>query len=182
MATETAWGRGETSFWMARLGALDTTVPEPVAEPYAEALAGRWFAAAKAWEARGCPYEQALALLDSGTGEAIGHAVTILDGLGARPAARLARQRLRELGQRSIPAMPRASTAANPASLTNRQREVLELLVEGASNQEIADRLYVSKKTVEHHVSAVYSKLAVSDRPSAMVAGRRLLGGGPALP
>lgn len=183
MQTESSWCRGETSWWMARLGSLDVSatgpVPPPVAEPFALSLAGRWKEAADAWATLGCPYEQALIMIDGGEPDAVGQAVLILDDLGARPAARMARQRLRELGERSIPAMPRTSTAGNPASLTNRQREVLELLVDGASNQEIAERLFVSKKTVEHHVSAIYGKLEVSDRPSAMIAGRNLLGDRP---
>ena len=176
MSTESAWARGETSYWLWRLGGLDTP-PTDLAEPFALALAGDWVEAAAAWARLGCPYEQALALIEGDTPEPIGRAVTILDGLGARPAAQFARHRLRELGERSVPAMPRASTAANPASLTNRQREVLELLVGGLSNSEIAERLFVSKKTVEHHVSAIYGKLGVPDRPSAMVAGRALLSG-----
>ncbi len=176
MASESAWGRGETSFWMARLGALAAPVAGPIAEPFALSLDGLWSEAAAAWEEFGCPYERALVLLDSGRTDLIGRALQILDSLGARPAAQWGRLLLRKLGESSVPAMPRTSTASNPGSLTNRQREVLELLIDGASNQDIADRLFVSKKTVEHHVSAVYGKLGVSDRPAAMVAGRRLLG------
>ena len=172
--TDSTWGRGETAYWMWMLGAV-TDPPEAVAEPFRLAMIGRWQDAAAAWEDHGCPYEQALALLSGRQPDAVSRAVELLDGLGARPAAQFGRQLLRELGEASIPSLPRTSTAANPASLTNRQREVLELLIDGASNQVIADRLFVSKKTVEHHVSAVYAKLGVSDRPAAMIAGRRLL-------
>ena len=177
LQTESTWARGETSYWMWRLGGFAGPPPDLVARPFGLAMTGRWSEAADAWEKLGCPYEQALSLVDSGLPQPISRALTILDSLGARPAAQWARQRLRDLGSVPVPPMPRPATIANPASLTNRQREVLELIVAGASNHEIAERLFVSKKTVEHHVSAVYTKLGVSDRPSAMVTGRELLGG-----
>ncbi|MDH3607599.1 MAG: LuxR C-terminal-related transcriptional regulator, partial [Acidimicrobiia bacterium] len=190
LATESTWGRGETSYWMWRLGSLSAlpnddeddgdggpSLPalDTLAEPFGLAVSGRWQDAADAWELLGCPYEQALSLVDSGEVESLTRAIQLLDDMGARPAAAWARQRLRDIEGSTVPAMPRTSTAANPASITNRQREVLTLLVEGASNQEIADRLFVTKKTIEHHVSAIYSKLGVTGRPSAMVAGRELL-------
>ncbi len=73
---------------------------------------------------------------------------------------------MRELGLR-VPAGPRETTRANPAGLTARQVEVLELLSEGLTNAEIAERLVVSERTAEHHVAAVLRKLQVSDRREA---------------
>jgi DNA-binding NarL/FixJ family response regulator len=55
----------------------------------------------------------------------------------------------------------------NPAGLTDRQMEVLMLLAEGLTNAEIADRLVVSVRTVDHHVSAVLQKLGVTSRQEA---------------
>jgi len=66
-----------------------------------------------------------------------------------------------------VPRRPSQATRANPAGLSARQLEVLLLLAEGLSNAEIADRLYVSPRTAEHHVSSVFAKLGVSTRKEA---------------
>ena len=73
-----------------------------------------------------------------------------------------------------MPRGPRPSTAADPTGLTARQREVLTLLAEGLSNADIAARLTLSAKTVDHHVSAVLGKLGVPSRGQAAAAARRL--------
>jgi DNA-binding CsgD family transcriptional regulator len=65
-------------------------------------------------------------------------------------------------------------TSANPAQLTARQLEVLELLGTRLSNAEIAARLSLSVRTVDHHVAAVLAKLAVGCRAEAVAAARRL--------
>jgi DNA-binding NarL/FixJ family response regulator len=72
------------------------------------------------------------------------------------------------MGADSIPRGPTKKTLTNPGGLTNRQLEVLRLVVEGLNNEQIADELYLSKKTVEHHVSAIYSKLGVDSRTQAV--------------
>ena len=73
---------------------------------------------------------------------------------------------MRELGLR-VPHGPRETTRANPAGLTARQLEVLELLAEGLTNAEIAERLVVSPRTAEHHVAAVLTKLGAATRRDA---------------
>jgi DNA-binding NarL/FixJ family response regulator len=74
---------------------------------------------------------------------------------------------MRQLGL-AVPHGRRESTRANPAGLTDRQLEVLELLAAGLSNAEIADRLVVSPRTVEHHVAALLDKLQVESRRDAV--------------
>ena len=96
----------------------------------------------------------------------------VLDALGATPAARLARKRLRALGMSQIPRGPQPATRANPAGLTERQLEILRLLARGLTNAEIAAKIVVSTRTVDHHVSAVLQKLAVSSRRQAAIAAR----------
>jgi DNA-binding CsgD family transcriptional regulator/tetratricopeptide (TPR) repeat protein len=164
--TDSEWARGEIGFWMWRTGAIDGP-PERAAEPFALQMTGEWRAAAAAWRDIGCPYEVAMALAD-GPEEAKLEALEILDTLGARPLADRVRAQLRDLGVDSIPRGPTRQTLSNPAGLTARQLEVLRLVADGRSNAEIANELYVSKKTVEHHVSAIYSKLGVGSRPEAM--------------
>jgi DNA-binding NarL/FixJ family response regulator len=65
------------------------------------------------------------------------------------------------------PRGPRAATAAHPAGLTAREAEVLEVLREGLTNAEIAQRLFLSPRTVDHHVSSILAKLGVSSRAEA---------------
>ncbi len=81
---------------------------------------------------------------------------------------------MRELGIRSIPAGPRAATRAHPLGLTRREREVLDLICAGHTNAEIAERLFISAKTVDHHVSAVLAKLDVPSREIAATQAARL--------
>lgn len=101
-------------------------------------------------------------------------AIDQLDRLGARSAsARVARQ-LRERGVRGLRRGPRPATRGNPAGLTTRELEVLTLLAEGLRNRQIADRLIVSEKTVDHHVSAILRKLDVRTRGEASAQAARL--------
>jgi DNA-binding NarL/FixJ family response regulator len=128
---------------------------------------GKWREAAETWHEIGCPYEEGLALAE-GDEEAMLGAISIFDRLEARPVAAMMRSRLRQMGVEHIPQGPRPETRGNPAGLTNRQVEVLGLMVDGLSNGEIAERLFISKKTTEHHVSAILSKLAASTRARAI--------------
>ena len=82
--------------------------------------------------------------------------------------------RLRELGVNSIPRGRSAATRANPAGLTERQLDVLALLVDGLTNAEIAARLVISPRTADHHVSAILDKLEVRTRKEAAAQARRL--------
>jgi len=159
--TDSAWARGEVGFWLWRLGGLEVP-PEGAAEPFAVHMAGDWAAAADAWAQIGCPYEQALALSD-GDDAAVARGLVVLDGLGARPAAGLVRARLRRAG-RPVPRGRQAVTRSHPHGLTAREAEIHELLVAGLSNPEIAHRLVLSRRTVEHHVSAVLAKCGVATR------------------
>jgi DNA-binding NarL/FixJ family response regulator len=96
----------------------------------------------------------------------------ILHDIGARPLAKLVSRKLQANGARSVARGPRPRTRANPAGLTARELEVLALL--DLRNTEIAERLVVSPKTVDHHVSAILTKLAVGSRREAVSAAAAL--------
>ena len=167
------WVLGECSFWRWRAGVLDEA-PVPSAEPYALQIAGRWREAAESWSHLGCPYEAALALADADDEAALRRSFDALQQLGARPAAGIVARRLRAMGVRGLPRGPRHSTRDHPVGLTARESEVLALLREGRGNGEIARQLFLSAKTVEHHVSAILRKLGVRTRLEASAEAARL--------
>jgi DNA-binding CsgD family transcriptional regulator len=96
-------------------------------------------------------------------------ALGAFDRLGAARDADEAAALLRGLGARVARAGPRGL-----GTLTRRERDVLSLLGEGLSNPAIAARLYVSRRTVEHHVANVLSKLGLSGRGEAAAYAARL--------
>ena len=96
-----------------------------------------------------------------GDADAVLAGLAILDRLGAAPLAGVARRRLADLG---VARPPRRTTLAHPPGLTEREAEVHALLRDGLTNAEIAERLVLSTRTVDHHVSAVLRKAGVSSR------------------
>ena len=161
------WTRGEVAIWMWRAGALKPP-PQDCAQPFALEMSGDWRAAAKAWQVLGCPYEYATVLAFHGSEREHLEALTIMEQLGATSAANALRRQMRSKGVRRIPRGSRISTRTHPHGLTRREAEVLELLSEGLRNSTIAERLFVSTKTVDHHVSAILMKLGVPSRAEAI--------------
>jgi DNA-binding NarL/FixJ family response regulator len=157
---------GELACWRARAG-----VPvEPgiaVAEPFALELAGEHEAAAERWAALGFPYEAAIARAGSADEAMQRRAHDELRALGANAAAAHVARALRRRGAGGLPRGPREATRENPANLTARELEVLALVADGLRNRDIAERLVVSPKTVEHHVAAILGKLGVRTRGEA---------------
>lgn len=164
---------GELGVWRARA--------ELAVDPQAETfelhrleLDGHSEEAARLWAEKGCRYQAALALADADDAAALRRALGVLQGLGARPAAAIVTRRLRQLGERRLRTGPRQQTLENPAGLTGRQLEVLALLAQGMRNADIAQRLVVSQRTVDHHVSAILSKLGTRTRGEAAAEAARL--------
>ncbi|HET7667746.1 MAG TPA: LuxR C-terminal-related transcriptional regulator, partial [Mycobacterium sp.] len=166
------WSRGELAVWLRRLGEDVDVVG--AAEPYRLLLDGEYEAAADDFHRRSMPYDAALALVDSGDPAFAARGLDILDRLGADAVAAKVRRDLRARGMAAVPARRRSATLANPAGLTTRQTEVLRLLDDGLTNAEVADRLYLSVKTVDHHVSAILTKLDVTKRRDAVRRAREL--------
>jgi DNA-binding CsgD family transcriptional regulator/tetratricopeptide (TPR) repeat protein len=159
------WHVGEFSFWRRQAGE-QVTPPRWSASPFALQISGDWRGAAEAWQGLNCPYEKARALAD-GDQPAQNQALEIFDRLGAAPAAAMLRRRMRDAGKRRIPRGPRASTLQNPHGLTHREMGILGCLAEGLSNARIGERLHISPKTVDHHVSSILAKLQVKSRAQA---------------
>ena len=156
------WFAGELAYWQWRAGALDEA-PDWIAEPYRLQLGGDTDAAAEAWRGRLCPYEAARTLADADDEAALPE----LERLGARPALTALRRRLGLRG-------PREATRDNPAGLTSRELEVLVLVAQGLRNADVAERLVLSPRTVDHHVSAILRKLKVRTRGEAAAAAGEL--------
>lgn len=169
-----AWIAAEFLMWR-RLAAADAPpMPAFCADhPCALEATGRWREAAEAWRASGCPFETARALMQ-GDESAKRAALAALEALGARPLAERLRRQLRAAGARGLPRGPRESTQQQPAGLTSREVAVLALLASGLRNKEIAQRLHRSPRTIDHHLQAVFAKLAVSSRLEAVSAACRL--------
>ena len=172
VAKKSAYTTG-LAYWRWRAG-LPAETPMHRDDPYALEMARDWARAAESWATLGCPYESALALAASGDETCLRRALTELQRLGARPAARIVSRRLHERGVRGVPRGPRRASRDNPASLTAREVEVLALLAQGLQNAEVAERLFLSAKTVDHHVSAILRKLGVRTRGEASAEAVRL--------
>jgi DNA-binding NarL/FixJ family response regulator len=144
-------------------------VPSPRSRP----RRGRHAEAAAAWTALGCPYEAAVALADSSDPDDLRSAFVTFGGLEALRWSGAA-NRLRAAGQ-TLPC--HASATSDAVRLDRRAVDVALLLAEGLTNSEIAERLYIAPKTVDHHVSNVLAKLGVPTRRRGARVGRLGLGG-----
>ena len=83
----------------------------------------------------------------------------LADACGARPLAERARQELRAAGGR-----PRRPRTTGTQALTASERRIAAMAADGLSNPEIAQALFVTKKTVEAHLSSAYRKLDIHSR------------------
>ncbi|MGW3350091.1 helix-turn-helix transcriptional regulator [Nonomuraea rubra] len=169
---------GELAF-RRRLAGGEGWPDSGVARPYRMMVEGDWAGAAEEWARRGALYTRVWTLA-TGDEAAAAEALRTLDGLGAVRAAQWLRGEMRRRGFTRIPRGPRRATAANVAGLTPRQADVLALLAEGLSNAEIAARLSLSAKTVDHHISAVLGKLGVTSRGQAAALAHRMNASGEA--
>jgi DNA-binding CsgD family transcriptional regulator len=165
------WDLGELSWWLSVAGERRQP-PVPVAEPFSLMLDGHWQAAADKWLSLGCPMWAALALSALPELTAARQALELVEAIGA-PATRQALLRDRHARGLAVPRGPRAASRANPSGLTRREIDVLRLLAGGLSNAEVANSLFLSEKTVGHHVSSVLHKLGEPTRSRAVATAIR---------
>jgi DNA-binding CsgD family transcriptional regulator len=165
------WDVGELGWWLHVAGE-DRPFPVAPAQPFALMLAGEPRAAAEEWLTLGCPLWSAYALARSPQTREAQESLDTLDRLGV-PGVRRAVLRDRRARGLAVPRGTRAASRANPAGLTAREAEVLNLLADGLSYAEVAERLILSEKTVGHHVSAVLRKLGEPTRSRAVAAAVR---------
>ena len=158
---------GQLGLWLARAGRISEPPPGS-ADYFARWIAGDHLEAAVLLDELGCTYEAAAALADSADTAAQRKAWTVFDQLGAAPMTERVGDELRRRGVR-LPT--RRVASADPELLSGREREVLQLVAAGFSNPQIAAALYISRKTAEHHVSAILGKLGVTTRPEARRGG-----------
>ena len=156
----------ELALWCRRLG-LGGGDANPAGPPgFLLELEGDSPGAATEWSNRGVPYLQLLAMGFGTKADAIRTAIDRASAFGASTVVDRLRARLREMGHRVQRGRSRASLD-NPGGLTNRQVDVVRLIASGLTNQQIAERLFISRKTVDHHVSAILTTLGASDRAEA---------------
>lgn len=170
--SENHWHFSEFAWWLEKArGAI--IYDNDLFTPYRLEAEGKYSAAAAEWKKLGCPYEEAHALF-AGDDEDKRSALAIFTAIDANATHEKLKQEMREAGIRNIPRGIRETTRANPAQLTTRQVDVLKLLHAGLQNKEIAGKLFISAKTVDHHISAILFKLEVNSRTKAVSEGIRL--------
>ena len=151
---------------LAALAGVPVALDVTMSAPHAAMRRRDWRGAADAFGDVGWSYDRALMLSLLDDEDALVETLEIARRLGAAPLARHAARRLRTVGLR-VPRSRREATRANAAGLTARELEVLQLLSEELTNAEIAERLVLSPRTVEHHVAAVLRKLGAATRHEA---------------
>jgi DNA-binding CsgD family transcriptional regulator len=158
--------KSEFAFWLWKARKQRLELKE-VFEGYESYSAAKVQNAVAFWERCGNPYAQAMALFE-GKETDKRKAVTIVQKLGATAVNERFKLEMRASGIKSIPRGIRKTTQSNPAFLTNREMDTLQLLKQGLQNKEIASRLFISAKTVDHHISSILFKLDVNSRVKAV--------------
>ncbi len=172
------WNLGETSVWAHRLDfSLDVSFHQELPQPHQLEIDGNFLAAAQSWKTLGLPFAAALTLMQikdpTKIQDAFIEAQNLLepiDGAGGLTKLKslandLAMSELLHSNRRG----PYKAARNHPLGLTKREQEILQLISKGATNKEIAQVLSRSQRTIEHHVSAILTKLNSNSRMEAML-------------
>jgi ATP/maltotriose-dependent transcriptional regulator MalT len=162
----------EFAFWLYKARKKDLGLVK-LYEPHNLLKEGKISSAVQFWETKGCPFEKAMAL-SAGTEEDRKNALQVFQQLGANAVSEKIKMEMRAEGIKKIPRGLRASTRSNPAQLTNRELDILNLLQKGIQNKEIAAAIFISPKTAAHHISSILFKLDVNSRSKAVAEAVRL--------
>ena len=170
----------------AELGALRLAAGAELARAAGDPAAEAWLTVAEAWDALAEPHPRAYALLravEAGLverlpkarlGPPLATAHEIARELGGTPLEQAA-ESLAARGRLSLsPSRAAAPPPAAPLGLTPRELEVLQLLGRGYTNTQIAERLFISRKTASAHVSSILGKLGAGRRAEAAAIAARL--------
>jgi DNA-binding CsgD family transcriptional regulator len=167
----TAWDWSELALWAHRAGQDPPGLSAAqLVPPCALELQGDLVAAASAWAERGMPRHQAYALMLLDPREqpqALAEAIALFERIGAVACAEYARRLARKWagdGIKGIKTGPRAAARTNRFGLTARELQVAQRVAAGLSNQEIAQALSRSPRTVENHVATALGKLGAKRR------------------
>jgi DNA-binding CsgD family transcriptional regulator/tetratricopeptide (TPR) repeat protein len=169
------WHRNALALWMHRLTlSFDCPVVPDPGSPAALEISGDAIGAASVWHEQGVPFEAALSRLHAnGPGRPVelARAISELEAIGADAAAAYGRHQALAMGiVHEAPRRrrgPYRAARSHPLGLTAREVEILQLIVEGVSNREIAQHVSRSQRTIEHHVSAILMKLSAANRMQA---------------
>jgi DNA-binding CsgD family transcriptional regulator len=162
----------EFQYWLYKARGEELKLPK-LFEPYQLLQSGKINTAASFWKKIGCPFEEGLALSE-GNEENKKNALAIFQSLGADAVAEKLKMEMRALGFKNVPRGIRESTKSNPAQITNREIDILQLLQKGLENKKIANSLFISTKTAENHISNIFFKLDVNSRSKAVTEAVRL--------
>ncbi|MGH2563830.1 MAG: helix-turn-helix domain-containing protein [Ginsengibacter sp.] len=164
--------KSELAFWLLKARKQYLAI-EKVYEGYDVSNVTKAQKAAALWRKSGCTYSEALVLFE-GNEEDKKNALLILLKFGANAVSEKIKMEMRAGGIKKIPRGLRESTKTNPAQLTNRELDIIQLLQKAIHNKEIAETLFISPKTVDHHISSILFKLDVNSRSKAVNEAFRL--------
>lgn len=177
-----AWQLGELVTWARRFEVNPTNVcTEAIAKPYQLAIKHQYQQAFEQWQKLKMPYNAALSLIPLGSANyshsQVNQHLTTASKLFIEMGAKAAFLKLKESVQKfnvgcHLPTLPRgpySKSRQHPLGLTNKEQQVLKLLITGASNQHIALELSRSNRTIENHVSSILAKFCVENRIEVML-------------